>query len=90
MNHDAAHARDADKGTMVVMMMVMMVMMVARVATPGNDNHVMMVVVVVVLGELNSSSAFLCHPRIVRDQQFGCIWNGRQQVGVRLRGKRII
>jgi hypothetical protein len=74
MNHDAAHARDADKGTVV--MVVMMVVMMMVIAPPRNDNHVMMVVVVAVnnvLRELNTSGAFRRQPRIVGDQQFGCI-----------------
>ncbi|HUN98806.1 MAG TPA: hypothetical protein VMU69_21545 [Bradyrhizobium sp.] len=85
MNYDATHAGNSDKGPVVMMVVVMMVMM-APGATPRNDNHVMMVMVVMVLSELNTSSAFCRQPCIVGDQQFGCICNGRQQVGVRLRG----
>src|ERR1700722_3386645 len=48
------------------------------------------VVVVIILGELDTFGGLGLESRVVGDERLGGVWNGRQQVGVRSRCKKVI
>jgi hypothetical protein len=92
-NDQAAYARNADIGAVVMMMvmiaivtvvMVMMMMIIAVVTV------VMVMMMVVILGELDALGGLGLKSGVVGDERLAGVWNRRQQVGVGSRFKRII